>query len=84
MRISEIVSTNDEMVDEGPASKKLCTSNRSSKSLGASNLSSCVAQGYRTRNSSKRYRIGGKVTPVRGMKAKSIHYGGEIPDYSGH
>lgn len=83
MRISEVVSR-DEVVDEGPASKKLCTSAKPDGALGSSNLSSCRSQGLRPRQSGKSYRIGGKVTKVRGLKVKGTKYGGPIPDYSGH
>ena len=57
MRISEVV---DRVVDEEPASRALCTSGKPDSALGASQLSSCKSQGYRSRDGGKSHKIGGE------------------------
>ena len=93
MRISEVV---DRIVDEEPASRALCTSGKPDSALGASQLSSCKSQGYRTRDGGKSHKIGGYRTrdggkshkiggerqKVRGKKIKGKKYGGPLPDWS--
>ena len=48
MRALEFINSPEQEVDEGPASRDLCTSGKPNAALGASNLASCKAQGYRT------------------------------------
>lgn len=81
MRIHEVAMTDDEL-EEWKASRELCTSGKPDKALGASALSSCQAQGYRSRKSKKTQKIGDKRQSMRGLKAKSELYGGPIKDYS--
>lgn len=61
------------------ASVKLC---RSTKSLGASDQSSCVAQGLRPHKSKGAGHTDGNGNYVKGKKLKSVKYGGSVKDYS--
>ena len=72
----------DITADEGQASKKLCLSKRSDKSLGASQLASCRSQGLRARKGKKSHKVGHKRVTVGGMKIKGKAHGGPLPDYS--
>ena len=76
MKISDIT------IVEAKASKKLCTSNKSDKELGASNLSSCKSQGYRKRVSQVKHTIKHKRRSIDGKKIKGKKYGGPLPDWS--
>ena len=51
---------------------------RGNKKLGASDESSCKAQGIRPRETDKKFK--GKT--LRGKKVRSVHYGGPLKDYS--
>ncbi len=82
MKLSEIISTQDELVDEEPASKKLCQSSKPDSALGASNLSSCKSQGFRARSGGKSHKIGSTRVKLRGKKIKGKKYGGPLPDWS--
>ena len=77
MRINEIINR-EEVVDETPASRDLCTSSKPNSALGASNLASCKAQGYRARRTGKSQKIGSKRVELRGTTMKSTAYGGPI------
>ena len=68
-----------EFISERKASPKLC---RSTKKLGASDQSSCVAQGLRAHRSKGKGHTDGHGTYVKGKKMKSVHYGGSVEDYS--
>jgi hypothetical protein len=81
MRIHEVVNR-DPIVDEEPASRALCTSGKPDSALGASQLSSCKSQGYRSRDGGKSHKIGGERQKVRGKKIKGKKYGGPLPDWS--
>jgi hypothetical protein len=81
MRIDEVLTQEDD-IEEWKASKKLCKSNRSDNSLGASALSSCKSQGYRRRDSKVRHTIGKKRQNISGRRVKGKKYGGPLPDYS--
>jgi len=71
-----------ELLDEAKASRKLCLSKVPNEKLGASQLSSCKAQGLRRREDPKqRRRIRGKMTKTVGKKIKGSKYGGPIKDY---
>lgn len=73
----------DDMTDEGgPASRALCLSKRSDKSLGASQLASCRSQGLRSRKGGKSHKIGNKRVKVGGKKIKGKAHGGPLPDWS--
>lgn len=61
------------------ASPKLC---RSPKRLGRSDHSSCVAQGLRPHNSKGKGHTDGNGHYLKGHKAKSVKYGGNVKDYS--
>jgi hypothetical protein len=83
MRIDELL-TRETDIEEWRASKELCKNRqRSDKSLGASALSSCKSQGYRTRDSKVKARYGGSQSrrPIKG-KVRGKKYGGSLPDYS--
>ena len=59
MKMNEICEGIETELDErGPASKKLCLSSVPDDKLGASQLSSCKSQGFRTRHSKRTYYLG--------------------------
>jgi hypothetical protein len=68
-------------VAETPASRDLCQSSKSDKALGASNLSSCKSQGFRSRDGAKSHKIGSERVKVRGKKIMGKKYGGPLPDW---
>jgi hypothetical protein len=72
----------ESMVDEEPASRALCTSGKPDSALGASQLSSCKSQGYRSRDGGKTHKVGADRIGVRGKKIKGKKYGGPLPDWS--
>jgi hypothetical protein len=80
MRLDELL-TNEDDLEEWKASRKLCKSPRSNKSLGASALASCKSQGYRRREGNKSHKIGNKRIKVGGRKIKGKKYGGPLPDW---
>tara|TARA_B110000503_G_scaffold86091_1_gene131095 strand:- start:6698 stop:7120 length:423 start_codon:yes stop_codon:yes gene_type:complete len=69
-------------ISETPASRDLCTSGKPDSALGASNLSSCKSQGYRSREGGKSHKVGPERVKVRGKKIKGKKYGGPLPDWS--
>jgi hypothetical protein len=69
-------------LEEEPASRALCTSGKPDSALGASNLSSCKSQGYRSREGAKSHKIGSERVKVRGKKIMGKKYGGPLPDWS--
>jgi len=72
----------EEAVAEEPASRALCTSGKPDSALGASQLSSCKSQGYRSRDGGKSHKVGSDRIKVRGKKIKGKKYGGPLPDWS--
>lgn len=74
--------SDDEQVQEEPASRALCTSGKPDSALGASQLASCKSQGYRSRDGGKSHKVGGDRIKVRGKKIKGKKYGGPLPDWS--
>jgi hypothetical protein len=76
------VGSDDEQVDEEPASRALCTSGKPDSALGASQLASCKSQGYRSRDGGKSHKVGNDRVKVRGKKIKGKKYGGPLPDWS--
>lgn len=62
------------------ASAKLC---RSTKRLGRSDQSSCVSQGLRAHQSKGKGHTDGHGNYLKGKKAKSTQYGGDVKDYDG-
>lgn len=72
----------DMSIDEEPASRALCTSGKPDSALGASQLSSCKSQGYRSREGGKSHKVGQDRVKVRGKKIKGKKYGGPLPDWS--
>lgn len=76
------VSNNDTEVNEEPATRKLCKSGKPDSALGASQLSSCKSQGYRSRDGGKSHKIGSDRVKVRGKRIKGKKYGGPLPDWS--
>ena len=81
MRIDELY-TNEDDIEEWKATKKLCKSNRSNASLGASALASCKSQGFRRRESKVKHTINRKRQKITGRKIKGKKYGGPLPDWS--
>jgi hypothetical protein len=59
---------------------KLC---RSTKRLGRSDYSSCVAQGLRPHQSKGKGHTDGHGNYLKGKKSKTVRYGGPVNDYSG-
>jgi hypothetical protein len=85
MLINEFV-TQEELEDlDEKASRALCLSATPNSKLGASNLSSCKAQGLRAREGAKTRNLTGKKwgkrSKVAGKKVKSVDYGGPIKNY---
>lgn len=74
-------NSDQEQVDEEPASRALCTSGKPDSALGASQLASCKSQGYRSRDGGKSHKIGDARVKVRGKKIKGKKYGGPLPDW---
>jgi len=68
-----------EFISERKASPTLC---RSGKKLGNSDQSSCVAQGLRAHSSKGKGHTDGHGSYLKGKRRKSVHYGGDVPDYS--
>jgi hypothetical protein len=81
MKIDQLFTENAD-IEEWKATKKLCTSNRSDASLGASALASCRSQGLRARKSKVKHTIGKKRKKITGKKIKGKKYGGPLPDWS--
>lgn len=81
MRLDELF-TNDIDIEEWKASKELCKSPRSDKSLGASALSSCKSQGLRGRDSKVKAKYGSDKRRKIVGKVKGKKYGGPLPDWS--
>ncbi len=79
MRAHEFINEIDYELGERKAPPSLC---RSSKRLGRSDYSSCVAQGLRAHQSKGKGHTDGQGTYLKGKKRKSVHYGGSVPDYS--
>lgn len=71
MKIRDIVTAE-------AAARDLCTSGKPNAALGASNLASCKAQGYRARDTGKSQLIGSKRVKLRGSMKKSTAYGGPV------
>ncbi len=74
--------TQDQNIDEEPATRALCTSGKPDSALGASQLASCKSQGYRGRDGGKSHKVGSERIKVRGKKIKGKKYGGPLPDWS--
>ena len=75
-------SSEDQGLDEEPASRELCTSGKPDSALGASQLASCKSQGYRSREGAKSHKVGSERIKMRGKKIKGKKYGGPLPDWS--
>ena len=73
-----------EMDEAGKAPRKLCISKKSDEELGASQLSSCKAQGLRKRDTKRKFRIGKDTTKITGKLVKSSDYGGPLPKWKGN
>jgi hypothetical protein len=78
MRISEFITEEELSALDEKATRKLCLSTTPNEHLGASNLSSCKAQGFRAREGKKRHWYHGKRVPSAGLKIKSKKYGGTV------
>lgn len=67
-----------EFIFERKASIGLC---RSRKTLGNSDQSSCVSQGFRAHTSKGKGHTDGKGNFIKGKKIKGKKYGGPLPSY---
>jgi hypothetical protein len=79
--------TNEPELDEaGKASRSLCLSKKSNAELGASQLSSCKAQGLRKRETNRKFPTGGSKKPksIKGTYVKASDYGGPLPKWKGN
>ena len=84
MRLNEFITDEELAALDEKASRKLCTSTKSNKDLGASNLASCKSKGLRSREGNKSHLLGkGPESRVvmGGHKLKGKKYGGKIPDW---
>lgn len=89
MRAHEFINPDDD-VEESKPSTKTCMS---TKHLPWSHECSCRARGLRTRTSKGKGHATGQAPKtgnrkgtgkyVKGTRLKSVHYGGEVKDYSG-
>lgn len=68
----------EDELDEAPATRDLCLSGKPNSALGASQLASCKAQGYRARDTGKSQKIGSERVKLRGTTKKSTAYGGPV------
>lgn len=73
-----------EIDEAGKTPKKVCLSKKTDNELGASQLSSCQAQGLRKRKTKRKFRIGKKVQSIDGKYVKSSDYGGPLPKWKGN
>ena len=53
-------------LESGKASRKLCKSTKPDSELGASQLSSCISQGFRARDTEKKFTINRKRQKIKG------------------
>jgi hypothetical protein len=75
---------NAPVAEHGKASRKLCLSTKPDSELGASQLSSCISQGLRARETEKKFTINKKRQKVKGKKVKGGNYGGPLPIWKGN
>lgn len=73
-----------ELDEAGKASKQLCLSKKTDAELGASQLSSCKAQGLRKRDTDRKFTIGKKAQKIKGKYVKASDYGGPLPKWKGN
>lgn len=76
-----------EIDEAGKASRKLCLSKKTDDELGASQLSSCKAQGLRKRDTKRKFKTGskkGKPESIKGKYVKASDYGGPLPKWKGN
>lgn len=73
-----------ELDEAGKASRALCLSKKSNDELGASQLSSCKAQGLRKRETKRKFRIGKTPKKIKGTYVKASDYGGPLPRWKGN
>jgi hypothetical protein len=84
MKINEFVTKEELAAIDEKASRALCTSTKSNKELGASQLASCKSQGLRSREGNKSHKMGKSPNSrikMGGHKIKGKKYGGKIPDW---
>ena len=67
-----------EFITERKTPAKLC---RSGRRLGRRDYSSCVSQGLKAHTSKGKGHTDGKGHYLKGKKAKSRKYGGDVPSY---
>jgi len=75
-----------ELDEAGKTPKSVCLSKKTDKELGASQLSSCKAQGLRKRDTKRKFKTGGSDVPksIKGKKVRSSDYGGPLPKWKGN
>lgn len=75
-----------EIDEAGKTPKKVCLSKKTDNELGASQLSSCQAQGLRKRKTKRKFKLDGSKKPksIKGKYVKSSDYGGSLPKWKGN
>jgi hypothetical protein len=77
---SKIIDMDDDdfwLMEAGKASKAYCKANaRKRENMGASQLSSCISQGYLPHKSGKSVRLADRRIKLNGIKLKGEKYGG--------
>ena len=74
----------DKDIEEWKASRQLCTSTKPDSELGSSALSSCKSQGFRARDTDKKFTLNKKRQKIKGKKVKGGNYGGPLPVWKGN
>jgi hypothetical protein len=82
MKIVDLMESDDQLIQDWKASRKLCLKKVPDHKLGASALASCKSQGLRKRNSKVKVTVKGKRKKIGRRKLKGKKYGGSLPDYS--
>lgn len=82
MKIQDLLESDDQLIRDWKASRKLCYSKVPDSKLGASALSSCKSQGLRKRDSKVKVTVDGERKKIGRRKIKGKKYGGKLPDYS--
>lgn len=79
-------TTEIELDEAGKTPKSVCLSKKTDKELGASQLSSCKAQGLRKRDTKRKFKTGGSDKPksIKGKRVRSADYGGPLPKWKGN
>ena len=76
-RILDIDDDDFWLMEAGKASRSFCKANaRKRENMGASQLSSCISQGYLPHKSGKSVKVADRRIKLNGVKMKGEKYGG--------